>query len=271
MDRVKETKLAERASSADTAKAQASVLTKEQQGIADLQKHLLPERLPCIPGYEFAVHYRPCEVAGGDFYGFQPFADGRMGFVVADVAGHGAAAAVMMAALRSALAAFRVFGRDRESAPQDVNSIVYELAVPGMFITAFFVSLDPKSGMLYCGNCGHPPALIHRKSGRIESDSIAGDLPLGISPTIAPPTILMRLHEGDSLILYTDGITEARSANGEQFGEHKLSQAISTASTLSAQSICDAIVLQLQEHENCRVPDDDQCVLVCRREVGHVV
>jgi len=265
MDRDYEANLAATISPRDIANRQAKLLTKEQQEIADLQRHLLPEKLPCIPGYEFAVHYRPCEVAGGDFYGFQPFADGRMGFLVADVAGHGAAAAVMMAALRSALAAFQVFGRDRESAPQDVNSIVNELAVPGMFITAFFVSLDPKTGMLYCGNCGHPPAFILRKNGNTESDSKAGDLPLGIVPNIAPPTILMQLHEGDSLILYTDGITEARSDKGEQFGDHKLSQAISSASTGSALSICDTIVQQLQLHENCPVPADDQCVLVCRR------
>lgn len=236
-----------------------------EQAIGDLQKHLLPEQLPEIHGYEFAVYYRPCEVAGGDFYGFQPFSDGRMGFVVADVAGHGAIAAVMMAALRSALAAFRVFGRLRESAPQDVNSVIHELAVPGMFITAFFVSLDPPTGTIYCGNCGHPPAFIYRNDGTLETNHGAGDLPLGIVPQIAPPTLVLRLHLGDSLILYTDGITEARSEDGEQFGDYKLAQAITRASTLSAQGLCDAIVHQLQVHENASVPADDQCVLVCRR------
>jgi sigma-B regulation protein RsbU (phosphoserine phosphatase) len=239
--------------------------------IAELQRHLLPESLPQIPGYEFAVFYRPCEAAGGDFYGFQPFADGRLGFVVADIAGHGAAAAVMMAALRGALAAFRVFGRARESAAQDLNAIVHEIAVPGMFITAFFVSLDPGTGALFCGNCGHPPPLVLRADGGDERINASGDLPLGILPRIDPPMLTVGLAEGDAMICYTDGVTEARNLRGEEFGERGLRGAIAGAKAPSAQWICDAIVSALRQFQQGAQPLDDQCVLVCRRGAGNQI
>jgi phosphoserine phosphatase RsbU/P len=233
--------------------------------IAELQRHLLPQALPQVDGYEFAAVYRPCEEAGGDFYGFQAFADGRLGMAVADIAGHGSPAAVMMAALRGAQAAFRVFGRPRETAPQDINSVIYEIAVPGMFITAFFVSLDPRTGTLYCGNCGHPPAIIVKPSGRHEVIDAAGDLPLGIVPTINPPMMTVALDVGDTLVLYTDGVTEMRNPAGEEFGRQRLIAVVSEADGQPAQSVCDAIVRALRSHHGEAPLADDHCVLICRR------
>ncbi|MFZ4575624.1 MAG: PP2C family protein-serine/threonine phosphatase [Phycisphaerales bacterium] len=236
-----------------------------ERAIAALQRHLLPEHLPVVPGYDFAAFYQPCDAAGGDFYGFQAFADGRIGFVVADVAGHGAQAAVMMAALRGALAAFRVFGRPRETAPQDINAIVHEIAIPGMFITAFFVSLDTPTGTLYCGNCGHPPAIIVRADGRHERVNEAGDLPLGIVPIIDPPMMTVALERGDAMILYTDGVTEARNHLGHEFGEELLTRTLAGARAGSAQQLCDTIVEALRTHMGATPASDDQCVLVCWR------
>lgn len=251
--------------SPQTSREAGPTLEAGAEAMAQLQRYLLPASVPTVPGYEFAVYYRPCEAAGGDFYGFQPFADGRMGFVVADVAGHGAVAAVMMAALRSALAAFRVFGRLRESAPQDFNAIVNEIAVPGMFITAFFVSLDPAAQVFYCGNCGHPPAIIRRAGGAIEMVNGEGSVPLGILPEIAPPTIASVFHAGDALVLYTDGITEARSQGGTEFGLRGLIDALGPANDATAQGVCDAIVRALRQHEHGAAPQDDQCILVCKQ------
>lgn len=233
--------------------------------VAEIQRHLLPASLPEVAGYRFAVHYRPCEAAGGDFYGFQPFADGRLGFVVADVAGHGAGAAVMMAALRSALAAFRVFGRLRESAAQDVNAIINDIAVPGMFITAFFVSLDLPSGNLYCGNCGHPPALVRRSDGRIEVMSGLGDIPLGIMPEVDPPMLVQRLGVGDSVVLYTDGVTDARNGAGEAFGDARFTHAIASARGSDPGMLLEGITGALAGHTGSEPPLDDQCVLICTR------
>lgn len=236
-----------------------------EPAITELQRHLLPAELPDIPGYEFSVLYRPCEEAGGDFYGFQAFADGRLGIVVADIAGHGATAAVMMAALRGALAAFRVYGRPRESAPQDLNAIVNEIGVPGMFITAFFVSLDPSSGMLYCGNCGHPPAIIVRADKSSELINAASDLPLGILPCIDPPMMPVPLQPGDTLVMFTDGVTESRDSSGREFGLPRLIDAIASPTSTSAERVRDNVIQALTDFQVDSHPLDDRCVLVCRR------
>lgn len=236
-----------------------------EPAIAELQRHLLPANLPELAGYEFGVAYRPCEDAGGDFYGFQQFADGRLGMVIADIAGHGAPAAVMMAALRGALAAFRVFGRPRETAAQDLNAMVCEINVPGMFITAFFIALDPASGTLYCGNCGHPPAIIGRADGRWERVNAASDLPLGIVPTVDPPMMTVNLGVGDFCMLYTDGVTDARTCDGQEFGEGLLVEALRAAPAESAQQTCDRIMSAIRRHEGGSSPLDDQCVVVFKR------
>jgi serine phosphatase RsbU (regulator of sigma subunit) len=254
---------------AERSRAGASARKKQERAadlaIAELQRHLLPAELPEVPGYEFAVSYRPCEVAGGDFYAFQPFADGRLGIVLADIAGHGAPAAVMMAALRGALAAFRVLGRPRETAPQEINAMVYEIGVPGMFITAFFVSLDPATGTLYCGNCGHPPAVIVRADGRSEVVIAAGDVPLGILPAVDPPMLRIALEPGDTFVVYTDGVTDSKDPSGRELGDGRVADLLARASRTSALQVCDEITRAILHHEGGGHPSDDQCVIVCRR------
>ncbi len=104
-----------------------------------------------------------------------------------------------------------------------------EIAVPGMFITAFFVSLDPRTGTLYCGNCGHPPANIVRSDGQREIVNVAGDLSPGIVEHVDPPMMAVALGAGDTFVLYTDGVTEARDHAGTEFGVSRLVDAIATA------------------------------------------
>jgi sigma-B regulation protein RsbU (phosphoserine phosphatase) len=233
--------------------------------VAAIQRHLLPATLPRTPGYSFAAHYQPCEAAGGDFYGFQSFDDGRLGFAIADVSGHGAAAAVMMAVLRAALSAFRVFGRMRESAPQDVNAVVRDVNVPGIFVTAFFVSLDPPTGNLFCGNCGHPPGLLRRADGSVGATCGESSLPIGIVDEVDPPTFLENLGPGDSLVLYTDGVTESRSVAGVFFGEARLRACIARADG-TADGILAEILGELTRHEVGVPRADDRCVVVCTRD-----
>lgn len=233
--------------------------------VAAMQRHLLPAALPSLQGYEFAVAYRPCDAAGGDYYDFQQFDDGRLGIVIADVSGHGAGAAVMMAVMRGAFAAFRVFGRLRDTAAQDVNAIINEVSVPGVFVTAFLLSLDPASGQIYCGNCGHPSPMIRRANKHVAELKGPGDLPFGISESIAPPMLQDQLSPGDALVLYTDGITESRGPAGEFFGESLLARAIGESPAPDAESIVATVMSAVITHQGAAAQADDQCVLVCRR------
>lgn len=213
------------------------------------------------------MYYKPCHAAGGDYFGFQHFSDDRLGFAVADVSGHGVAAAVMMAVLRTALAAFRVFGRDRENAPQDINLIVNDCQVPGVFVTAVFASLDIRSGNIYLGNCGHPSPRFLRAGGLVESLRGESSVPIGIIDHIAPPMLVAHLHPGDSIILYTDGITEARNDDNELFGEARLDDAIRSAGPGSGggQVLIDSILKAVDQFQSGLPQSDDRCILVCTR------
>lgn len=237
------------------------------EDVAALQRHLLPATLPHVPGYRFAVFYRPCEGAGGDYYGFQHFADGRQGFVIADVAGHGAGAAVMMAVLRTALASFRVFGRLRESAAQDVNLVLREISVPGIFVTAFFGSLDPADGALYSGNCGHPLPIVRRRDGSTANLADMSDVPLGVLDHVEPPLVTTRLGAGDAVVMYTDGVVEHPNDAGDFFGAERLAAAIASAPRGDADSIMASILLQLARHAGQTAATDDQCLVICSRDV----
>lgn len=237
------------------------------EDVAALQRHLLPAMPPAVRGYRFAVYYRPCEAAGGDYYGFQPFADGRCGFVIADVAGHGAGAAVMMAVLRTALASFRVFGRLRESAAQDVNLVLREISVPGVFVTAFFGSLDPADGALYSGNCGHPLPLVRRRDGVTTPLADMADVPLGVLDHIEPPMVTTRLAPGDAVVMYTDGVVEHPSEAGGFFGVERLTTAVAEAPQADADGILASILTHLARHAGQCAAGDDQCIVVCSRDV----
>ncbi len=237
-----------------------------KEAIAAVHRYLLPHGLPEIEGYDFAVYYAPCDIAGGDLYAFQAFDDGNLGFVVADVSGHGPAAATVMAAFRGALAAFRVFGRPRERAAADLNAVVNEIGVPACFITALFVSLHPTTGAVYSGCCGHPPGLIRRASGAVELFDGPADPPLGVLVSVEAPMRMHQLLPGDTLILHTDGVTDAMSAAGVRFGEGGLWRAVLSAPVgTGAGEILASVQASLARHTRNAEIIDDQCVLVCSR------
>lgn len=236
-----------------------------------IQRHLLPAGLPEVEGYRFAVHYRPCEAAGGDYYGFQPFGGDSMGFVVADVSGHGVGAAVMMAVLRAGLAAFKVFDRTIKYAPQDINAIVNECRVPGIFVTAVFTSIHFPTGLMHIGNCGHPPPRILRGCRRLEYVRCESSLPMGIEETIDPPAYVAELGRGDSVVFYTDGITETRNGRGEMFDDARLDAAIlegagdATRVEGRSERIVEKILEALAGFDGGLPAPDDRCILVCTR------
>lgn len=242
-----------------------SSLTELESEIAEIQRQLLPSRLPSPEGYTFAAYYEPCRAAGGDYYGFREFSPDELGFAVGDVSGHGVKAAVMMAVLRAALAAHQVFGRNRKFVSQDLNQIVNAVGVPGVFVTAFFVSLELSSGEIYCGNCGHPPALIRRADGRVEPLVGGASLPIGMVEEIDAPLFIAQLHPGEALILFTDGITEARNVAGEFFDDTGLHEAIRQSEGVDAESMLQSITGALKQHTGEVSPSDDRCVLICAR------
>ena len=232
--------------------------------LAAIQRLLLPP-LPAIAGWDFRSHYRPCEAAGGDLYGSQPLPDNRTGFVIADVSGHGVRAAVVMAMLRAWLGSNKVLDRaGRGETPANINAMLLEVEGLGMFVTAVFVSLDPADGSFYYINCGHPSPRVRRADGRVVTLTDGKTIPLGVADDFSlNGQGIDRLGPGDCLVLFTDGIPEARSADGDFFDDDRLDAAIGRGRC--AGGIIDEVVAALEAFRGGVPQADDECVLVIHR------
>ncbi len=181
-----------------------------------VQSRLLPEAPPVVAGYEFAGWNKPCQTVSGDYYDFVVREDGRIFFIIADVSGKGITAALVMAGLATA---FEIFTRTSESAAQlvrDLNLTLTPKTSPSKFVTLFAAILDPATGDIQYANAGHVPPLFVGKSGVKALNQT--DLVVGLFAHAAYRNQTVRLEPGESLLLFTDGVTECESPDGEELG-----------------------------------------------------
>lgn len=189
-------------------------IDRDMQLARDVQRGFLPEARPDLPGYEFFDYYQPAEQVGGDYFDYIPLPDGRVAVIVADVVGHGIAAALLMAKL-SAETRFSLYAElDPAAAITRLNEKLSRLNVQ-RFVTLICAVLDPKTHRVTIVNAGHMPPLIRRKDGAIEEpgESIAG-LPLGILDDVRYEQVETSIAPGESLTLFTDGINESLDKSG---------------------------------------------------------
>jgi sigma-B regulation protein RsbU (phosphoserine phosphatase) len=204
-----------------------------------IQEGLLPKETPYVPGWQLAVRLEPARETSGDFYDFIPLPDGRLGLVMADVADKGAGAALYMALSRTLIRTYAgQFPHQPDLVLQGANQRILQETHTDMFVTVFYGVLDPQSGsLLYC-NAGHnPPFLL--KAGEVTALGRSG-LPLGIVEDTSWEQGQAQLDRGDSLVLYTDGATDAQTAAGDLFGQERLLEAIRASRRTSAPMGVDA-------------------------------
>lgn len=186
-----------------------------------IQRGLLPKATPALDGWQLVPHYQPAREVGGDFYDFLELEDGHLGLVIGDVSGKGVPAAVLMASTRSILRA--VAGRG--SAPGDVlkeaNEILVSDVPSNTFVTCFYGILDPDSGHFRYANAGHnlPCYQRHTESA---TELRARGMPLGLMPRMHYEQKTTTLMPGDGILLYSDGLVEARDTRGVMFGFPRL-------------------------------------------------
>lgn len=239
-------------------------LTSSLASILQAQRSIMPPAPPLVEGLRFAVWYEPSEEVGGDYYDFRDFGDGQFGAVVADVSGHGPPASVAMGMLRSVLLAYRAFGRPASTVVTDVNRVLYESFHGDRFVTAIFVGFYPKNGRFVYANAGHHVPRVRRRDGRVEP--ITGDAspPLGILEHLDTVGAAGQLQPGECMVLYTDGVIEAFDEHREQFGVHRLDEAIAHADP-DPDAIAESIRVAVGAFSEEQVVDD-RCVLVVKRE-----
>ena len=185
-----------------------------------IQQNFLPKELPDLPGWQVAAYYRPARAVGGDFYDFIELPEGKVGLVVGDVTDKGVPAAMVMAATRSVLRA----SAQRIVAPGEVLETVNDLLCPDippkMFVTCLYGVLDPETGLLRFANAGHNLPFARTPSGPLELR--ATGMPLGLMPGMTYEEREAVLTPGESILLYSDGVTEAHNPGREMFGGKRL-------------------------------------------------
>lgn len=244
--------------------AEANLKLRDQfQQIAQIQRGLLPSKSPEIPGLHLATSYLTSDQAGGDYYDFFPFANGSWGILIADVSGHGAAAATVMAMLRAILHCFE----DPDPTPDAVltyaNDRLLRANLEGSFVTAFFAIYNPANATLTYARCGHNPPRLRKHDARVVSLETDGTVPLGLFTPIQPRSTALKLEPGDTVVLYTDGITETFNPARDMFGLERLDHAIRNAAACP-DTIVDAIHADLYRFSQSRARDDDQTIVAFR-------
>ncbi|MFL5339658.1 MAG: PP2C family protein-serine/threonine phosphatase [Gemmataceae bacterium] len=241
-------------------------LDREMKAVGEIQRSLLPPRIPKIPTLDLATHYQPSQRAGGDYYDFFPLPGGKWGIFIADVSGHGTPAAVLMAVTHC----IAHTNPDQTQPPgQVLRYLNHHLATlytrqNGNFITAFYGIYDPATRTLTYACAGHnPPRLKRCQDGSLLALDGAGGFPLGIMPEEAYDECVQQLQPGDQIVFYTDGIVEASNPAGAPFGTGRLDHALENCS-LQASALLASVLRSVEEFADGHPADDDRTLIVAR-------
>lgn len=240
----------------------------ELDQIAMVQRSLLPKSMPDIPDLDVAARLDTYDQAGGDYYDFLRWQrpedeDERWTWVVADASGHGPASAVLVAMLHVLLRALPAPTEGPSALLRQMNERLFDCPTCTNFMTAFVGCYRPAARELVFALAGHHPPLLRRPDGRVETLVVDADVPLGIVDRVDPPMAATRLDPGALLLLYTDGLVEARDPSDEQFGTERLVEALRTAEG-PAQAVVDRLFAAVERHEAGRKPTDDKCAVAIR-------
>jgi PAS domain S-box-containing protein len=244
-----------------------SRILRDMELARQIQLSLLPVAPPQIAGITLAGSCILASHVGGDYYDLYPHGDGRVDLIVADVSGHSIGAALMTAETRSVLRSQLATGSSAGQTLAALNEILYEdLSRADLFITLFCASYDPKSRMLTYADAGHCPALIFRQSESACQWLDAEGMIVGIKKGVVFEEKQLQLESGDVLILYTDGVTEARSDGEELFGDERLCRILREWHWQSPEEIIAEILKNVAEFASAIPLEDDVTIVVMKVE-----
>jgi serine phosphatase RsbU (regulator of sigma subunit) len=228
-----------------------------------IQRRLLPDVLPEIAGYRFAGANRPCKTVSGDYYDVVVRPDGRIYFVIADVSGKGITAALVMSSVATAFAIFTRTDPTPADLLRDMNATLAPKTSPSKFVTMVAGVLDPATGIVDFANAGHVSPLVVSKNG-VEAMS-STDIVVGIMPNAQYRNQTLTLGAGDSLVLFTDGVTEAENIAEEQLGLDPISKMLLSMHGSEASTILDRIDTHVHEYIGDVPAGDDVTMLAMTR------
>jgi sigma-B regulation protein RsbU (phosphoserine phosphatase) len=245
--------------------------TKSELGIAhDIQMGLLPRELPEVRGCEVFARVIPAKEVGGDLFDIAAMADGRLLLVVADVSGKGISAGLFMAVAKTLLRVGRSHGSTAHGIVEFLNNQLSAQNDALMFVTMFLALFDPSTGELAYSNAGHNPPYIRRREGRVEQLKGRHGTALGIQDGQTYTCDAVRLDDGDLLLMYTDGITEAQNASEKLFSESRLEACLGGLPTNDAAPAGKAVIDSVMEFQGA-APQFDDITLVALHYTAPVV
>ena len=251
---------------------QAERLADHELQIArNVQSRLLPGSAPVLTSLNCVGRCIQAKQVGGDFYDFLEYGPGKVGLVLADIAGKGMSAALLMANLQAQLRSHRVVDPgDIEEALASVNSLFRRSIEVGGFATLFLGFYDDASNVLTYANCGHAPPVVMRRNGLVQRLEATATV-LGAFADWNCDVEEVKIEEGDVLVLYSDGITEAENENGEQFGEARLLELLHGCRGLSADQLLEAIIGGVLDFSHDEQLDDITLVVAQSKTVPKVL
>lgn len=232
-----------------------------------VQKALLPQEVPAIPGMEVAAYSRPAEILGGDYFDFVNFGGGTHALVIADVAGHGVSAGLQMASFQALTRALVPAGRSPAEVAGRIHSLFSHNIHFTTFVTLFIGAWNADTRTLTYCNAGHnPPLILHPHPGQSSSASwLRPNGPaIGLVEVAEFGEGVKTLHSGDLMVLYTDGVVEATGPNDELFGTNRLVGAVERVYNSSPGEVIRGIRGTLEEFVADRPISDDITLVVCR-------
>jgi sigma-B regulation protein RsbU (phosphoserine phosphatase) len=236
--------------------------TYEMEIAGGIQRSFLPESPPKIEGVELAALNSPAKEVGGDFYDFIPIPTDKWGLVIADVSGKGVPAALFMALSRTLVRANVTGNHTASEAIRGANDLIAEDDRSSMFVTLFYGVLDPRGRTLTYVNAGHNPPLMLRRDNIIMLE--AKGIALGVMPNIELEEKEISLRDGDIVVLYTDGVTEAINNREEQFGQERLIRLIEEGCNLPAQELIKRIQQEITAFSQGQPQFDDITLMVLK-------
>jgi sigma-B regulation protein RsbU (phosphoserine phosphatase) len=224
---------------------------------------LLPQHPPYIEGMDLVANNIPAQEIGGDFYDYIPISRGSWGLVIADVSGKGMPAAIFMGLSRTIVRASATDNLSAAAAIKQANELICRDSTSGMFVTLFYAILDVKERKLRYVNAGHNPPLLIRNGGEVELLRARG-IALGVTHYIDLQEAERTLQPGDTIVFYTDGVTEAINTEEEAFGERRLIETVSSQRHRSAREIISRVEEEVMSFAGGQPQFDDITMMVLK-------
>jgi len=242
----------------------ATQLHQQESEIAEalrIQKGFLPQQIPQIAGYRIAAAWQPARVVAGDYYDVLDFGDGRAGICIADVAGKGMPAAMLMSNLQAAVRGLASPNISPDRLCERLNALVCRNIASDRFITLFYAQLDGPARRLRYANAGHNLPIVVHHDGSCHRPEAEGGV-LGVFELQMYNMGVQDLASGDRVVLFTDGVTEACDSNEEEFGEKRLLQVLQQNARAAADELQGVILEAAQKHCSGNWSDDATLIVI---------